>query len=145
MQQLSEGNVCRKRNHRKAQLAPAALTPVASYCFLNSEALFSELQIDSKLMSKYEMSSQGTSKAHINVCVCVCMCVYICIYMYVHIYIHTVVSVYVCVLSLTGTALCCANPTKCFVSCKLSDAGAVLCKATGKVSAFGSYEGLGLV
>lgn len=75
MQQLSEGNICRKRNHRKAQIAPVALTPVASYCFLNLEALFSELQMASKLMNKYEMSSQGTF-----------------IYMYIYTYTYTVLS-----------------------------------------------------
>lgn len=37
MQQLSEGNLCRKRKRKKAQAAHGAhLKPVAPYCFLNS-------------------------------------------------------------------------------------------------------------
>lgn len=58
------------------------MTPVASYCFLNSEVLSSELQMGSKLVNKYEISSQIISKD------------YVC----VHVHIYTVVSVYVCLL-----------------------------------------------
>lgn len=93
-----------KGNTKKPRLPPwVHLTPVASYCFQNSEVLSSEMQMDSKLINRYEIFSQIISKDN------------------VHTYIQHYLCIYVCYLwLLTATALCCANPTECSDSCRSS-------------------------
>lgn len=88
------------------------MTPVRSYCFLNSDVLSLELQMGSKLINKYEITSQIISKDNI----------------YVHVHIYTVVSVYVCVFSVAFSSysfmLCYSHSVLTPVDCQ--DAGGVL-------------------
>lgn len=102
MQQLSEGSVHRAGKQRSPGCSWSHSTPVASYCFLTTEVVSSN-QTGSKLMNKYEISSQIISKDYV--------CVYIPWYL----------GVYVCYLRLlAATALYCTDLTECFDSCRLS-------------------------